>query len=116
MMDVVLFSAYTVTSVVSLMLIKYWLPSMKLAWEQGEPFANPGFFVLLGLTLYVVSFILWVAVLARQPLSVAYPTAIGLTLIFSTIGALTVLGEPLLLSRVLGIGLIIAGVFLVVRA
>ena len=62
-----------------------------------------------GFVLYVISFVIWIKILARMPLSVAYPIAIGLTLAFSTAGAAVLLGERIGIVRIAGILLIFAG-------
>jgi hypothetical protein len=43
--------------------------------------------------LYIASFLIWLVILGRNDLSVAYPIAIGLTLAFSTLAASIVIGE-----------------------
>ena len=89
MTDVVLFAAYTASSVIGLL--------------------------LLGASLYVASFAVWLVILARHELSSAYPAAIGLTLAFSTLGAVLLLNEALNVARLVGIALIFLGIFLVTR-
>ena len=63
----------------------------------------------VGLVLYVLSFGLWVSVLARMPLSTAFPLAIRLTLAFTTTGSALLLGERLGLLKLAGILLIFVG-------
>lgn len=67
--------------------------------------------VLAGLSLYVVASVLWLGVLSRVPLSVAYPLgAIGFVLVVLA-AALT--GEPVPFTRWLGVLLVTAGILLV---
>jgi hypothetical protein len=96
--EVGLYAGYTLTSVLGLIIAKQWLPAATTAWQVGTSIVMPGLMVGLGMGLYVVSFLLWMVILARNDLSVAYPTAIGLTLVFSTLTATVWLGE------VMGIG------------
>lgn len=113
--DVLLFMAYTVASVMSLLVIKMWLPIAKSNWGEGLVLGLPAILVIGGAALYVISFLIWMVILARHDLTLAYPTAIGLTLVFSSLAASFLLGETLSLARLGGIALIFIGIVLVVR-
>jgi multidrug transporter EmrE-like cation transporter len=54
-------------------------------------------------------------ILGRNDLSVAYPIAIGLTLVFSTLAARIVIGEVVSPTRCLGVLVIFFGIWLVTR-
>jgi multidrug transporter EmrE-like cation transporter len=110
-----LLAVYCVMNVVGLLLVKAHILAAKDALQTGAYYSPPVLFLLAGLTLYVASFLTWIGVLARLDLSVAYPTAIGLTLIFSTLGAIYLLGEPVGPIRFAGIALIMGGIMLVIR-
>lgn len=108
-----LYLVYTLTSVSGLALIKSWLPVVistraagELAWSSTALFG-------MGVLLYISSFGLWMIILLRNPLSTAYPVAIGLTLIFTTIVAATLLHETISVEKLLGISLILAGIVLI---
>jgi drug/metabolite transporter (DMT)-like permease len=74
---------------------------------------NP--YVLLGLVCYGLGFMVWLVVLAKAEVSYAYPL-ISLGYIFTAILARLLIGEPLSLTRMSGILVICAGVFLVARS
>lgn len=116
MIDLFLFGAYAFGSVTSLLVIKHWLPTTRAAIQAGDLVSMPGLFVCGGAFLYVVSFLVWMVILARNDLTVAYPVAISLTLLFSTIGAAMLLGEPVSAMRAVGIAVIFAGIVMVVRS
>jgi drug/metabolite transporter (DMT)-like permease len=65
--------------------------------------------------LYIASFLIWLVILGRNDLSVAYPIAIGLTLAFSTLAASIVIGEVISPARSLGVLVIFFGIWLVTR-
>jgi len=65
-----------------------------------------------GMVLYVVATVLWLYVLSRVPLSVAYPTQ-SVAYILGVIGAFVWFGEPITVWKVLGCLLIMAGVSLI---
>lgn len=114
--DVLLFIAYTIASVVSLLVIKAWLPVAKANWNEGLVLSFPTVLVVGGAALYVFSFLTWMVILTRHDLTLAYPIAIGLTLVFSSLSASFLLGETLSLVRIGGIFFIFIGIVLVVRA
>ncbi|ALN93111.1 DMT family transporter [Lysobacter gummosus] len=111
-----LFLIYTVLSVGGMVLVKYALPSFKAAWDQQHQIFNiHALWVGTGATMYVVSFLTWMIILARAPLSIAYPIAIGLSLAGSSLCAVFILKEQLSTMGLLGIGLIFIGVVLLSR-
>lgn len=68
-----------------------------------------------GLACYAVSVVVWIIGLSRVPVSIAYPM-LSLGYIVNAIAAQYLLGEAVTLSRWMGIGLIIAGVWIVARS
>lgn len=74
---------------------------------------NP--FVLLGLLCYGLGFMVWLLVLAKAEVSWAYPL-ISLGYVFTALLARPLIGEAVTLSRLAGIVIICAGVFLVARS
>jgi len=71
--------------------------------------------ILAGLACYAVSMVVWILALSKTPVSVAYPmTALGFAL--NAMLAWWLLGEAVTPMRMAGIGVIIAGVFLVARS
>ena len=73
---------------------------------------NP--FIILGLFLYVLSVAFWLLVLSRADVSYAYPMG-SLAYILSAVAAYYCFGEQVTLARMVGICVIIAGVYLVSR-
>ncbi len=76
--------------------------------------ATQGYFIL-GAGCYVFSLFVWILGLSRVPVSVAYPL-LSLGYVVNAIAAHYLLGETVNLQRWLGIGFIIAGVWLVARS
>lgn len=75
--------------------------------------SNP--YVLGGLGTFAASFFVWIKVLAVVPLSYAYPmVSLGYVLVF--LFSWLFLGESLPAPRILGLVLIIGGIFLVARS
>lgn len=76
--------------------------------------AGEGYFIA-GVTFYGVSLIVWIIGLSRVPVSVAYPM-LSLGYIVNAIAAHYLFGEAVTVQRWLGIGFIVAGVYLVARS
>jgi drug/metabolite transporter (DMT)-like permease len=110
-----LFAAYTLLSVSGMVLIKHAVPGLKSALSAGSSPVASASLVAAGAAMYVLGFGLWMVILARTPLTIAYPIAVGLTIAFSAIAAVLVLGEPLKWQTVAGMLLIFAGVVLLAR-
>ncbi|WP_438444919.1 EamA family transporter [Gorillibacterium sp. sgz5001074] len=69
-------------------------------------------YVLSGLAMYGVATVLWLYILSRVPLSMAYPIQ-SLAYILAVIGAYYIFGEPLNAAKIIGCVLILAGVSLI---
>jgi multidrug transporter EmrE-like cation transporter len=74
--------------------------------------ANPP--ILTGLTMYVISVGVWLLVLSRVQVSFAYPM-LSIGYVVNAVAAYYLFGEPLTSIRVMGIFIIIAGVYLVAQ-
>jgi len=70
--------------------------------------------VIIGLGVYFVSAVLWIALLSKLPLSVAYPM-LSLGYVLVVIFSAVYLHEPLNWSKLLGVLLISGGVFFITR-
>lgn len=89
----------------------------EFVWANAMPVglqiaANP--FVALGIVLYVVSVAVWLLVLSRVDVSVAYPM-LSVGYIVNAVAAYYLFGEHLTLTRASGILVIVAGVYLITR-
>jgi multidrug transporter EmrE-like cation transporter len=83
-----------------------WLETF---WRMG----TQGFFVA-GVAFYMVSLVVWIMGLSRVPVSVAYPM-LSLGYIINAVAAHYLFGESVSVTRWLGIGFIVLGVWLVAR-
>jgi multidrug transporter EmrE-like cation transporter len=110
------FGAYVFLGVVGLVLLRANLAAAVPLVRSGQLTAQPVALSALGALAYGSSFATWLVVLARVPLSVAYPVAVGATIALSSVLAWSVLGEPMTKQLVLGIAVIFAGVVVVSTA
>jgi multidrug transporter EmrE-like cation transporter len=74
---------------------------------------NP--FILGGLACYGVSVVVWILALSRVPVSIAYPM-LSIGYVVNAIAAWMLFGESLGAQKLVGIGFIVIGVFLVARS
>jgi multidrug transporter EmrE-like cation transporter len=79
---------------------------MKLAFEPH---------ILGGLSCYVISVVVWIMALSRVPVSVAYPM-LSIGYIVNAFAAYVLFGEALAGQKLLGIGFIVIGVWLVAKS
>jgi len=68
-----------------------------------------------GIGCYVVSVVVWILALSRVEVSVAYPM-LSIGYVVNAIAAYYLFGEAVTPARLIGIGVIILGVFLVARS
>ena len=71
--------------------------------------------ILAGLACYAVSVVVWIMALSRVPVSVAYPM-LSIGYVVNALAAWALFGESLAAQKLVGIGFIIVGVFLVARS
>jgi multidrug transporter EmrE-like cation transporter len=72
-------------------------------------------YIVGGLGCYVVSVAVWILALSRVPVSVAYPM-LSIGYIVNALAAWALFGESLGAQKMVGIGFIVVGVFLVARS
>ena len=107
--------AYGVTSAIALVVLRHFLPVAKQALANSAWLSSPVLFAGFGAMLYIASFGLWLGVLARTPVTIAYPIAIGLSMVLTTIGAVLILGESFRPVQALAMAMVLAGVALLAR-
>ena len=82
-------------------------------WDMLWKMSTQGYFVA-GVVCYMVSLLVWIMGLSRVPVSVAYPM-LSLGYVINAIAAYYLFGESVTITRWLGIGFIIVGVWLVAK-
>ena len=75
--------------------------------------ANPP--ILAGLACYVVSVVVWILGLSRVPVSIAYPM-LSVGYIVNAFAAWMLFGESITAQKLVGIGFIVIGVYLVAKS
>lgn len=71
--------------------------------------------IISGLVAYVISVVVWLLVLSRVQVSYAYPM-LSIGYVVNALAAYYLFGESLSMTRVIGIFIIISGVYLISRS
>ena len=72
-------------------------------------------YIILGFVVYGISAILWLDVLSKLEFSVAFPL-VSLTYVFALIIGAFLFHEPVNISRILGVVLILGGLFFIIKS
>jgi multidrug transporter EmrE-like cation transporter len=67
----------------------------------------------LGFILYGLAALIWFQVIASEPLSMAYPVLVSLTFLFVTLGAVAIFQESLSWRKIIGLAIILLGIFII---
>lgn len=114
LLNFVLIVICSILSVVGLVLIKLGAPSARSIadfpsnWRSFIPLGG-------GMLLYLISFAVWIVILSRVKLSIAYPVTMGLTFIFVAFSSVAIFRENIGPMRLTGFVLIFTGIMLVMR-
>lgn len=83
-------------------------------WPVGWKLATQPF-IVGGLGCYVISVVVWIMALSRVEVSIAYPM-LSVGYVLNAAAAWYLFGEAVTPARMVGIGIIILGVFIVARS
>ncbi len=86
----------------------------KLLAEISKAVFNP--FILIGLSLYGFSFLIWLRVLSFNDLTKAYPIFVSAVFILTTIASVRFLHESVSVTRIIGIVIVLVGIIIVARS
>ena len=71
--------------------------------------------ILAGMACYAVSLVVWILALSRVPVSIAYPM-LSIGYVVNALAAWWLFGESITAQKLVGIGFIVVGVYLVARS
>ena len=72
-------------------------------------------YIMGGMACYAISLVVWIMALSRVPVSIAYPM-LSIGYVINAFVAWQWFGEPLSAQKLLGIGFIVVGVYVVARS
>lgn len=88
--------------------------SMANAWPVGWRLATEPH-IVGGMVCYAISLVVWIMALSRVEVSIAYPM-LSIGYVANAIAAYYFFGEAVTPMRLLGIGIIVIGVYIVARS
>lgn len=96
-----------------LALMKLHLAPARSCVLSGTLLDNSVMLAAAGIGLYVASFLLWLTIVTKMPLTYAYPMSVGITLLATSLLAIFFLAETISLFRLIGMAMILLGVVIV---
>jgi drug/metabolite transporter (DMT)-like permease len=112
MLNFVIFGAYAFCSGYGLILLKMAMSRNELSLSTLRYIFSDLKF-LVGFSLYVCGFLIGMYILSKFHLNVAFPIAMALFFIVSSLGSYFLLGESFSLKQIFGIALCFLGIVLV---
>ena len=110
--QIVLFLGYSLCSGSGLIILKIAMNNKTLkSLNLMQTFLQVRF--IIGFFLYACGFILWMLILSKFKLNVAFPIATSLFFIVSGLGSYFILKESFTIMQVIGIFLCLAGILLI---
>mgnify|MGYP006224710455 CR=1 FL=1 len=111
-LDIILFIGYALCSGIGLVILKTAMNNKFLKdLNYIETFFQVRF--ILGFLLYACGFLLWMVILSKYKLNIAFPIAISLFFIVSGLGSYFILRESFTLLQFVGIALCFFGILLI---
>lgn len=112
-LNILMFIIYLLASVSGMMLFKLGTDVTNFSLSNGVLGFYMPWYSILGMVLYVVSFILWMFLLNSNNVSYIYPIAVGLSQILVLLGAMFILKEDIQPLQWIGIIIVIVGIALI---
>jgi multidrug transporter EmrE-like cation transporter len=110
--NIIIYTIYIVVGGVGMILFKLVMSEKPLAGRNlFEILFNPKFIV--GILLYGCSFLMFLVILSRFKLNIAYPLTTSLFFIFISLASYFVLKETFSIQHILGIALCLFGIILI---
>ncbi|AQP53048.1 hypothetical protein CBF34_02975 [Vagococcus penaei] len=111
----ILFIIYVILSSSGIILFKLGSTDLSIKLLDNQLNMNFPFLSLVGLSCYLVSFVLWMMIISKSDVHIVVPLGLGLTNILILIGSAFVLKETISMTSVIGIVLVLAGTLLINR-
>lgn len=106
----VVFSIYAIVSASGLLLIKIGTSDSGISIQNGLFSLQASPQIIIGLVLYICSFVISIYVISRMNLSLFYPVGTGTILVLTFIMSVFILKEHISVYQIIGAALIIGGI------
>lgn len=111
-MNYIFVIAYLLFAQTAVLLVKLGSTNTSLTFQNGDLSISVNIKMLLGLCLYVCSFLLWIVVLSRNDLSVVTPIITGANYIIPMAIGVAMLHERMSTQQWVGAAVILAGLII----
>ncbi len=111
-MEIIIFAVYLLCSVGGMLLVKLGSGNTMLALDGGQLQFKMPLFSILGLCLYIISFILWMVLINVADLSYIVPIGMGLSQVLIIAAAALILKEDINTYQWVGIFVVTTGIVL----
>jgi multidrug transporter EmrE-like cation transporter len=111
-----LFVVYSTVSVVALTLLKTAMSAFRPAIASGAWSDFPVLTLLAGAACYATGFAMWLLLLTRHPIGVAYPVSVGFTVTAVLLVDLFWFRRLISTTELIGVAVILAGIVVVFTA
>ncbi len=71
---------------------------------------------VVGVVSYVLAALVWMKILAAEPITLCYPLLVSFTFLFVTMGGAWFFREPLGVAKVVGLAVIVVGILVVSKS
>lgn len=110
--DIGLFLLYSLFSGGGLIILKSTLTGKKLNIDSILGLLTNLYFIL-GFILYALGFALWMIILSKFKLNIAFPIAMSLFFVVSSLGSYFILSEEFSIRLIIGIVLCLVGIIVI---
>ncbi len=112
-MTILIFIAYSLFSGIGLILLKMAVSSSKFVFDIKAMIDFVSIKLVIGFSFYVIGFVLWMIILSKFKLNFAFPIAMSLFFIVSSIGSLMVLKESFSIGQIVGTLFCLIGIIII---
>jgi drug/metabolite transporter (DMT)-like permease len=111
--NILIFMLYSFFSGMGLILLKIAVSSRSVAFNMKSIINFISLKLVIGFFFYIVGFILWMFILSKFKLNVAFPIAMSLFFIVSSLGSIFILKESFNINNMIGIVFCLIGIVII---
>lgn len=105
--------AYIILNVLGTTIFKLGSKNLEFGFNNYQLFFNVSITAIIGLTFYVLSFLMWIVMLKENDLSIAYPIALAVGIVSSVVIGFFLFKENVSLINWTGVVMMVIGLILV---
>lgn len=107
------FFIYVILSSMGIILFKLGASEASVSLTKGLFNFQMSYISMIGLLCYLLSFVLWMYIIANKNVSYIVPLGLGLTNVMILVGSYFILGESISMINIVGAAVILIGVLII---